>query len=950
MVTLKGSFFIKRCTENVNIKINEEVFSVCSLDELRGLFQDKVVNTAGNYINKDTNLRSGGTMARMVTLTIDDLEVTVPEGTTILDAAEKVGIKIPTLCHDKRLIPFGSCRICVVQVKGRRGKLIPSCFNPVRDGMEVLTSSPEVIEARKTQLQLVLLHHPLECPTCDQAGACALQDMVYEYGVAENPFRQVGAQEGPSKFKEKLLIGSMAVKERGRCILCGSCVRICEEIQGVKEMDFIGRGFMTKIGTDFDRDLDCEFCGQCVSICPVGALTTTLIKHKARHWELKKAMSVCAYCGCGCTILLGVKDNRVRTIVSDYGIGANEGNLCVKGRYGWEYIHSEERLEAPLVRKGGKLVECTWDVALQEITNAFKHIKKDHGPDTLAAIGSSRLTNEEGFLLQKLMRAAIGTNNVDTSGRYSYEGLTKGLKESLGYPAMTNSTREIRNADVILALRNDLRETHPLVKTEVIMALNRNRAKLVTANSYETWLDEKAHLSIIYQPGTEVPLINGMIHVILEEGLEDKNFISSQTEGFEDLKKNSARYDTATVEKMTGVSKELIISSARMYAQGKQSTILISSGLCLRSDEVGLAQVAASLALITGNMGKESTGVNVLGEKNNSQGAIDMGLTPEYLPGYQSVTDRDARKRFELAWEVRLSSDPGLNALEILEEAEMGEIKALYLVGENPLVTYPDRNHTLNALEKVDFLVVQDLFLSETAKRAHVVLPAVSFAEKEGTFTSIERRVQRLHKAVDPQGKARSDFDIILSLSHHMDYEMHYTLPAQVVQEISSLVPLYAGITYKRLDDKGLQWPCVSAEDPGNKLLYEDGFPMGKAKLIPADYEPLGNGKDKEFPMFLIMVQSLFHSGSFSLRAPGLNEICPEGFAELNEQDAERLKIASGDMVAIKSPKGEIRVKSKITGRTPSGRVIIPYHFDQLMVNLLTDRKQPLTRIRVEKA
>ena len=410
-------------------------------------------------------------MARMVTLTIDGVEATVPEGTTILDAAEKVGITIPTLCHDKRLVPFGSCRICVVQVKGKRGKLMPSCFNPVRDGMEILTASPEVIESRKTQLQLMLLHHPLECPTCDQAGACALQDLVYEYGVAENPLRQVGAQRQAAPFKEKLLIGSMAVKERDRCILCGRCVRMCEEVQGVKEIDFIGRGFMTKIGTDFDRDLNCEFCGQCVSTCPVGALTSTLIKHKARHWELKKVKSVCAYCGCGCALLLGVKDDQLRTVISDYETGANEGNLCVKGRYGWEYIHSEERLSTPLIRKDGKLVECTWDEALKEITAQFKRIKENHGPDALAAIGSARLTNEEGYLLQKFMRAAIGTNNVDNSGRFSYEGLLA-LKDSLGYPAMTNSIDEIGNADVILALRSDLRETHPLVKIEVIKALN----------------------------------------------------------------------------------------------------------------------------------------------------------------------------------------------------------------------------------------------------------------------------------------------------------------------------------------------------------------------------------------------------------------------------------------------------------------------------------------------
>ncbi|KPJ56548.1 MAG: hypothetical protein AMJ42_05190, partial [Deltaproteobacteria bacterium DG_8] len=559
-------------------------------------------------------------------------------------------------------------------------------------------------------------------------------------------------------------------------------------------------------------------------------------------------------------------------------------------------------------------------------------------------------TNEESFLLQKFMRSAIGTNNIDTSGRYSYEGLTEGLKESLGYPAMTNSIKGIRGADVILALRSDLRETHPLVKTEVIIALIRNRAKLITANNYKTWLDEKAHLSLIYRPGTEVALINGIIHVILEEGLEDRNFISSQTVGLGKMKKIVALYDPTTVEKITGVSSELIISSARMYAQGEKSTILISTGLGLRGDEVRLAQAAANLALITGNVGRESTGVNILGEKNNSQGVIDMGLTPEYFPGYQRVTDSAARKKFELAWEVNLSPDTGFNALEILRKAEEGKIKALYLVGENPVVTYPDRNQTLRALDALDYLVAQDLFLSETAKHANVVLPAICFAEKEGTFTSIERRVQRLHKALDPQGKARSDFDIILSLSHQMGYQMDYISPTQVIQEISRLVPLYAGITYERLGDKGIQWPCVSTESLGSKLLYEDGFPIGKAKLIPVYYEPLGGDSEKEFPMVLITVHSLFHSGSFSLRSPGLNELCPEGFAELNAQDAHHLKINSADMVTIKSPKGEIKVRSKITDRTPPGRVLIPYHFDHLMVNLLTEKDHPLTRISVVKA
>jgi formate dehydrogenase alpha subunit len=759
----------------------------------------------------------------------------------------------------------------------------------------------------------------------------------------------VGAQGQAIPFKEKLLIGSMAVKERGRCILCGRCVRMCEEVQGVKEIDFIGRGFMTKIGTDFDRDLNCEFCGQCVSTCPVGALTTTLIKHKARHWELKKVKSVCAYCGCGCALLLGVKDDQLRTVISEYDTGANEGNMCVKGRYGWEYIHSEERLSTPLIRKEGKLVESTWDEALQEIAAQFKRIKKDHGPDALAAIGSARLTNEEGYLLQKFMRAAIGTNNVDNSGRFSYEGLLA-LKDSLGYPAMTNSIEEIGNADVILALRSDLRETHPLVKIEVIKALSRNKAQLITANSIGTWFDDKAKISLLYRPGTEVALLNGIIRIILEEGLEDKEFISTRTVGFEALRDSVARYDPATVEQITGVTSDLITRAARMYAQGDRAAILIASGLSSRSDEAGLARAAANLALLTGNIGRESTGVSIMGEKNNSQGVLDMGVMPDYLPGFQEVADEDARKKCALTWMVQLSAEPGQDGLTILKSAGNKKVKALYIVGENPVTTYPDRNQTMQALEQVDFLVVQDLFLSETAKQAHVVLPVVSFSEKEGTFTSIERRVQRFYRTLDPQGLARSDLDIIQALSNSLGYPMNYASPEQVMEEIKQLVPLYAGITYGRLGEKGLQWPCVSAGDSGSKYLYEDGFPAGNAEFKPVE-DCLSEAKSSsEFPFILVPVQSLCHSGSFSLWSQTLGELSQDRSAELNAEDAKRLQVESGTMITISSSKGAITVPSKITERTPPGKVILSYHFDQLKVNILTDSDNPLTPVSIKKA
>jgi formate dehydrogenase alpha subunit len=889
-------------------------------------------------------------MTQMITLTIDGKEVTIPRGATILEAAEKVGVKIPSLCHDRRLTPFGSCRLCMVELKGREGKLLPACFTPARNGMEVLTATAGVIAARKTQLQLILLHHPLECPTCDQAGACALQDLVYEYGITDNPYRLEKPEAGISAaMKEKLLIGSMARRESRRCILCGRCVRICEELQGVKELDFVGRGFRTTIGTDFDRDLQCEFCGQCISTCPVGALTTSLISRHARQWELAKYPSLCPYCGCGCAIILGIKDNQVRTITSDYATGANQGNLCVKGRYGWEYIHSAERLSTPLIRKDGRLAPCTWDEALRATAQGFARIKETHGADAVGVIGSGRITNEEAYLLQKFTRAALGTNNVDTSGRYPYQGLME-LRECLGYPAMTNSIAELRDAEVILAVRSDPQETHPMVKIEVIMALNRSRAFLIAANSYETWLHAKAHCAIIYRPGTEVAFLNGLMHVIFKENLEDPMFIAQRTRGCEELRSAVSAYSPDAVQSMTGVRADLLVAAARKYAASPKAALLISTGLGLRGDESGIARAACALALITGNIGRPSAGVNLLSEKSNSQGVLDMGMIPEYLPGYRDVRDQGERRAFEIAWNARLSSAPGLNALDLLRGAEQGRVKALYLVGENPLCSYPDGNRTLRALQQAELVVVQDLFLSETAAQAHVVLPALSLPEKEGTITSTERRVQRCEPALKPAGGGKSDAEIIIDLARHLGYEMSFQHPRQLLREIAALVPFYSGIAWERIPSGGLQWPCNHEHEAGTPRLYQNGFPQGKAALKPALFTPGDNDDDPGHPFALITVPSLFHSGCLSRHAGGLTEVTPEDCAEMNPSDAARLRIASGDRVIIASVAGRVTAVTKISDRTPPGSVLIPYYCDRLRVNLLTSAESPLTRVSVEKA
>jgi len=659
---------------------------------------------------------------KMVTLTIDGVQVSVPPGTMILDAAARAGIKIPTLCNNKRLMPYGACRMCVVQQKGRRGFLM-ACFNPVRNGMEILTSTPEIIKSRRIQLQLILISHPLDCPVCDAGGWCDLQNLVYEYGVADNPFK------GEKTDLPVDHVSPFIERYPNRCILCGMCVRICDEVVGASELSFVNRGMKTRITTDLDRPLNCEFCGQCVSVCPVGALNDRILLHKARVWDLKETQTVCAYCGVGCTLLVGTKDHKIMRVRADEDLGLNQGNLCVKGRFGWEYIHSPKRLASPLIRKDGDLVQATWDEALALVARRLTEIRAEMGGVVLAGLASPRLTNEELYLFQKFCRGVLGTNHIDHAGGYSYAAHLA-LRDSLGYAASTNSINEIRKADVILALRSDLSETHPVIKSEVVLATKRRKAKLVIVNSRDIYLKKFSALSLRVKPGSEVTLVNGMMAVILKEGLAGEDFLQSRTEGLEALKTALKSVSPQKVEAQTGVPAENLAEAARLFAKAQNGVILISVGQNSGKEDPALVQAAANLALLTGKIGKESCGIFVLGEKNNAQGALDMGVAPGLLPGYADMRDPAVRSRFEKAWNLTLPDQEGMGALAILQGIEEGKIKGLYLAGENPVVTYPDSARTEKALASLDFLVVQDCFLTETASLAQVVLPAGTFAEK----------------------------------------------------------------------------------------------------------------------------------------------------------------------------------------------------------------------------
>ncbi|MEW6606150.1 MAG: NADH-quinone oxidoreductase subunit NuoG [bacterium] len=834
----------------------------------------------------------------MLSLTIDEKEIQVEEGTTILEACEKAGSHIPTLCYDKRLLPFGACRICIVEVEGTRQKFTPSCTTPATNGMVIKTTSADIIKARKTILELLLINHPLDCPGCDKAGECQLQDLVYEYGVAENRFKGEKSRL-PIDHQSHLIERNL-----NRCILCGKCARICDELQDVAEVSFVNRGIRAKIGTDFDRALNCEFCGQCIDICPVGALTSKLFKYKARLWELQNVQTICPFCSVGCHINLGIKDNKIFQATS------NGGNLCSKGRFGFEYVHSQQRLTMPLIKKDDQLIEASWEEALDLIAKKFKEIPANN----LAGLCGSRLTNEEVYLFQKLMRAGLQTNNIDNAGGYAYAGLM-GLKQSLGSAGMTISLSDIDKADCIVLLRCDLSETHPTIGIKVNLAVKRNEAKLIIINPKNIKMSKLPNLSLIHHPKTEIALLNSIINVLINEGLVDKDFISKHTEGFGELKKSVEKYTPEEVSKITGIDKELIKNAAKTYGNSQKTIILISTGLNLPGEEVKLAQSAANLALLTGNSGKEGAGIGILLEKNNSQGTVDMGAISGFLPGYQEITDYKTREKFEQVWNVKLPSFRGLSALEILEK---GKVKGLYIVAENPIETYPDSDQTKQALESLEFLVVQDMFLTQTAKLADVVLPACSFAEKEGTFTNVEGKVQKLNMALSPIGESKSDLEIFITLSKLLGYEMNYSNSAEVMDEIKRLMP----------------------EDKRTEKL--------KWKFVPQTFEKLPV-EDKYYPFLLLTGHTHFHSGSMSGKSPALMEVCQEPLVEINPEDAKALEIENGELVKVSSREAGIELKVKINHQSPKGVIFIPHHPGKNVLSLIKKDYLGPTRVRIEK-
>ena len=873
-----------------------------------------------------------------VTLSIDNQEVTVPKGTTILEAAKGLGVEIPTLCHLKELAPDGSCRMCVVEVEGgRRGGLTTACTAHCQEDMVVATHSEKVADSRRFILDLLLSNHKLECFSCGKNGDCQLQQYALDYGIDATSFtegkRMPCHQEDTSN--------PFFSYDPEKCIMCRRCARVCQLRQGRDVLSIANRGFETKMmpsyGQAFDQSI-CESCGNCVSSCPTGALTAKDMK-EYRKWETQKIPTTCPHCGTGCQMNLLVKNNRLVGVEPLDG-PANKNLLCVKGKFAsYKFVGSGDRLTEPLIKRNGIFEPASWEEALTLVSSKFNEIKAENGPDALAGFSCSRATNEDNYVFQKMVRAAFGTNNVDNCARVCHSASVHGLAQTLGSGAMTNPIADItEDVDMILLVGSNPEEAHPVIGAQIRQAIQRGtRVVVVDPRKINLVKDSALHLQV--QAGTNVAFANGMMHVILKEGLADRHFIEERTEGFSDLEKMVADYTPEKVAEICHIHPEDLIQAARMYAKAEKAPIIYCLGVTEHSTGTEGVMSMSNLAMLVGKVGKPGCGVNPLRGQNNVQGACDMGCMPYDFPGYQKVNNPEVIDKFEKAWHVPLNRNTGLTSTKVLPAATAGNVKGLYIFGEDPIVTDPDTGHVRQALESLDFLVVQELFMTETAAYADVVLPGISYAEKDGTFTNTERRVQRVRKAVEPRGQAREDYEIFCEVMTRMGYPCAYESAKEIMKEISAVTPSFGGINYERLEKESLQWPCRSLTDPGTPIMHVGSFARGKGLFKAIPYKQAQELPDEEYPYLMSTGRMLYHYNTRAMtgRTEGINQIANHSYIEINAVDAQALGIQEGDKVEVQSRRGKIETYAAVGNRVFPQEVFMTFHFPDGNVNEITN-------------
>jgi formate dehydrogenase alpha subunit len=853
-------------------------------------------------------------------VTIDGKRVEATKEMTVLEAALKAGVYIPTLCYDADLKPYGACRLCIVEIEKMRG-LPTSCTTPVTDGMVVHTESPAVNQSRRITMELIMANHHGDCLTCAKNQNCELQKVARYLGIEQAHFDRLRKSTKTVPIDDS---HPAYIRDMNKCILCGRCWRACHEIAGIEAIDMAFRGDLATVSTFENKPIlesTCVACGECLERCPTGALTSRNTILPAR--EVK---TICPYCGVGCSIYLGIRGNEIVSVRGDRESPVNKGGLCIKGRFGFDFVNHPDRLTKPLIRKEGSgkdikvngnfkdiFREATWDEAIGLIAKKLSGIKAQSGPDSLGVLSSAKFTNEENYLVQKAL--------------------------CFGDGAMSNSISDFTKADLLFIIGSNTTECHPIIGRYILQAVRSGKTKLIVADPRITLLAQKSAIHIRHKPGTDVALLNAMMNVILAEGLENKQFIQGRTMGFEETATTVKKYTPEIAAQITGVPKEDIIAAAHLFATGGKAAILYGMGITQHTTGTDNVKSVANLLMMTGNIGTEGTGFSPLRGQNNVQGACDMGALPNVLPGYQQVANAEARQKFEKVWNCKIKDKPGLPMTEMMESAIRGEIKALYIVGENPMMSEPDSTHTRKALQKLDFLVVQDIFPTETAALADVILPAAAFAEKEGTYTSTERRVQKLNQAVQPPGEAKPDWQIVSMLAEKMGYPFPYNNTSEINLEMTSLTPIYGGMQFDRLECYGLQWPCRDREDPGTPTLHQGTFSCGLGKFQTVEYRPPAESVSAEYPLILTTGRILehYHTGSMSRRAKVLQKRVPNGSIEMHPDDALKLGIVAGDIVAIASKRGRIEAPVNITAKVTPGLLFFAFHWREAPANMLTN-------------
>ena len=877
-----------------------------------------------------------------VTLTIDDREITVPEGASIMRASIMAGINVPKLCATDSLEPFGSCRLCVVEIEGRRG-YPASCTTPVAEGLKVHTQTSKLADIRRGTMELYISDHPLDCLTCATNGDCELQDMAGAVGLREVRY----GYDGENHLKaEKDESNPYFTFDPSKCIVCSRCVRACEETQGTFALTISGRGFESKVASGLGNfmDSECVSCGACVQACP----TATLIEKTVIDAGLPehKVTTTCAYCGVGCSFDAEMKGEEVIRMVPNKNGGANHGHSCVKGRFAWGYATHKDRITTPMIRKSihDEWQQVSWDEAFSYAASEISRIQNQYGKASVGGITSSRCTNEEVYVVQKLVRAVFGSNNVDTCARVCHSPTGYGLKQTIGESAGTQTFDSVMKSDVIFVIGANPTDGHPVFASQMKRRL-REGAKLIIADPRAIDLVASPHVKADYhlklQPGTNVALISAIGHVIVTEGLVNEAFVKERCEwdsfvawrDFVALKENSPE----VLGLAMGVPAEELRAAARLFATGGNAAIYYGLGVTEHSQGSTMVMGIANLAMATGNIGREGVGVNPLRGQNNVQGSCDMGSMPHEFPGYRHVSDDATRALFESAWGRPLSNDPGLRIPNMLDNAIDGSFKALYCVGEDIVQSDPNTQHVTHALESMECVIVQDLFLNETAMFAHVFFPGASFLEKSGTFTNAERRISPVRRVMTPKN-GMEDWEVTARLSNALGYPMEYKHASDIMDEVAKLTPTFKGVSFKKLDELGsIQWPCNDETPTGTPTMHINEFVRGKGKFFVTEYVPTTEKVTPKYPLILTTgrILSQYNVGAQTRRTKNVAWHA-EDLVEIHPHDAEERGIKEHDWVGINSRAGETVLRVKITERVQPGVIYTTFHHPESGANVIT--------------